>query len=183
MKIEIIKLYLKDMNEKLVIIRNILNISPKGINTLTQKYKCCNNYVSKHKHMSKLYNEMINIYNNLLQKVENGTWILDRKYDSKLIELFNIIEEFENEVMVFEVNIGHAIKAIEDQPNKKAREEIINFIQRPNNPNTKINTNTNTKTTRRSKFGGKKSKRRKSFKKKQRKKLKKTKNKKKKIIL
>ena len=174
MKIEIIKLYLKDMNEKLVIIRNILNISSKGINTLTQKYKCCNNYVSKHKHMSNLYNEMINIYNNLLQKVENGTWILDRKYDSKLIELLKIIKEFENEVMVFEVNIGHAIKAIEDQPNKNARQEIINFIQRPNNPNT----NTNTKITRRSKFGGKKSKRRKSFKKKQRKKLKKTKKKK-----
>lgn len=155
MKIEIIKLYLKDMNEKLVIIRNILNISSKRINTLTQKYKCCNNYVSKHKHMSKLYNEMINIYNNLLQKVENGTWKLDRKYDSNLIELLTIIKEFENEVMVFEVNIGHAIKAIEDHPNKN--------------------------TTRRSKFGGKKSKRRKSFKKKQRKKLKKTKNKK--IIL
>ena len=170
MKREIIELYLKDMNKKLVIIRNILNISSKGINTLTQKYKCCNNYVSKHKHMSKLYNEMINIYNNLLQKVENGTWILDRKYDSNLIELLKIIKEFENEVMVFEVNIGHAIKAIKDQPDKKARQEIIKFIQRPNNPNTN--------TTRRSKFGGKKSKRRKSFKKKQRKKLKKTKKKK-----
>ena len=176
MKIEIIN-SLKDMHKKLVNIRDILNISSKGINILTVNYNCCNNYVSKHKHMSKLYNEMINIYNDLLQKGENGTWIRDRKYDSKIKELLQIIKEFEKDVIAFDENIGYAITAIKDQLNEDVRKEIINFIQRPNNPNT----NTNTKITRRSKFGGKKSKRRKSFKKKQRKKLKKTKNKK--IIL
>lgn len=180
MKIEIIN-SLKDMNKKLVNIRDILNISSKGINILTVNYNCCNNYVSKHKHMSKLYNEMINIYNDLLQKGENGTWIRDRKYDSKIKELLQIITIFEKDVIAFDENIGYAITAIKDQLNEDVRKEIINFIQRPNNPNTKINTNTNTITRRRPKFGGKKSKRRKSFKKKQRKKLKKTKNKK--IIL
>ena len=129
MKLETISTILNEINTTLQMSRSVMNISLNHINTLTQKYKCCNNYVEKYNKKLQLYNNMINMYNDLLHEVKTGKWILNKKYNSKLLEFSKLTKDFLESSFKFDKNVFSAVFTISNEKDPEKQKAWIKFVE------------------------------------------------------
>tara|TARA_Y100001980_G_C14488106_1_gene265540 strand:+ start:222 stop:713 length:492 start_codon:yes stop_codon:yes gene_type:complete len=129
MKLETISTILNEINTTLQMSKSVMNISLNHINTLTQKYKCCNNYVEKYNKKLQLYNNMINMYNDLLHEVKTGKWILNKKYNSKLLEFSKLTKDFLESSFKFDKNVFSAVFTISNEKDPEKQKAWIKFVE------------------------------------------------------